>query len=325
MRRLSLRLLMVLVGLLLLAIYLAAAAVGYQLLVFLWDRRPGLLRLAAYFLAVTLLVGYLSFRLGTAGLLAELETVEIAPGDAPWLHRRLRWLCAEFDVAVPTVYAARMESLNALALGTGRGGALVFDYGLFRLLSPEELQAVIAHELTHLRFRDGLIQTVGFTAVRTAGGLLYLALLPAGLLVGGVLRAVSWLRGEPPNPFGVHLRVVRLRVAQSIVLLLFGLTLALRALSRRREYAADDRAVEVTGNPIALARALVKIQRAASPGFDPLSPLYIHGDEEGPLTRLLASHPPMEERIARLIRKADESGRTAENGPIRRTDAGIRR
>jgi heat shock protein HtpX len=305
MRRLSSRLLMAVVGLSLLCFYLLIAAAGYQLLLVLWEQRPDPLRIGLYFLLATLVFGYLSYRLGTAGLLRELDTTEVPRDDAPWLHARIEDLCVEIDVSDVTLHVARMEAPNALAVGTARGGALVLDAGLFRLLSADELEAVIAHELAHLESRDGLIQTLGYTLIRTVGGVLYCVLLPVAFVVGGVLRALSWLRGDQPRPLRDHVVIVQFRVVQVIILVLFALTLVLRAHSRRRESRADDRAVEATGNPIALARALVKIERAATPGWGILSPLYIHGDQEGLLTRLLATHPAMDERVERLVRMAD--------------------
>ncbi|MDR9429871.1 MAG: M48 family metalloprotease [Natronomonas sp.] len=115
-------------------------------------------------------------------------------------------------------------------------------------------------------------------------------------------------------------------VAQAVVILLFALTLTLRAHSRRRECAADDRPVDATADLIALARALVKIQWAATPGRRIRSSLYVHGDEEGMLSRLLATHSPMAERTERLTRanrgriirtddRSDGEGTAGRNGP----------
>lgn len=305
MRRVGLRLLMALTGLALMGVYLLVASAGYRALAVVWELRPDPVRLLVYFLGVTLAVGFLSYRFGTAGLLRELETRELSRREAPELYRRVDDFAGTLGVSEASIHVGRFEAPNALGVGTASGGVVVLDAGLFRLLSADELEAVIAHELAHLAGRDGLLQTLGYTLVRTVGGLLFVCLLPLGLLVGGLLRALAWLRGRPPQPFGVHLARVQWRVAQLVVLLLFGLTLLLRAHSRRREFAADDRAVEATGRPLALARALLKIQRAATPGWGVLSPLYIHGDEEGLLTRLLATHPPMDDRVERLVERAD--------------------
>lgn len=308
-RRLSFRVLMAFTGLSLLIVYLLVAALGYRLLLVVWAQRPSPLRIAAYFLVATVLIGILSYRLGTSGILRELDATELTRAEAPGVHERLDRLCEQFDAGDVSVHVGRLEAPNALGVGAG-GGTLVLDRDLFAILTPPELEAIMAHELAHLEGRDGLVQTVGYTVVRTVGGVLFLVLLPVGLLVGGLMRGASWLRGRPPRPFSQHLAVVQFAVAQAVVVVLFALTVALRAHSRRREYRADDRAVEATGDPIALARALVKIQRAATPGWGLLSPLYVHGDEEGLLTRLLATHPPLDERVERLVRAANERGRS---------------
>ena len=91
----------------------------------------------------------------------------------------------------------------------------------------------------------------------------------------------------------------------SVTLLAIALTVLIRAHSRRREYAADDRAVEITGNPRALARALHKIDRASERQRGLLSTLYVQGDDEGLWTRLLSTHPPMDDRIERLLEQTD--------------------
>ncbi len=318
MGRLSLRLLMVASGLSLFALYGLVAIASYGFLVSVFPDRPDPIRLVVYFSLVTLTVGYLSYRLGTAGLLRDLDGIELTPERAPGLYARLDRIAPAFDVEDVTLYAARMEAPNALAIGTARGGAIVLDVSLFRLLTPSELETIIAHELAHLEGRDGLIQTLGYTAVRTAGGVCYLVLLPIGILVGGLFRALSLLRGRSPRSFLEHLAVVQWRVAQAVVVALFAVTLLLRVHSRRREYAADDRAAEATDNPMALARALVKIQRASTPGWGPLAPLYVYGDEEGLLTRLFATHPPVDERIRRLIRRANEPSVTRRRRRARR-------
>lgn len=306
MRRVWLRLSMAIAGLSLLLLYTFIAAAGYQLVLIITDRRPDPVRIATYFVVVTLAAGYVSYRLGISGLLRDLDVVEIGPVNAPAMYAPFESVRPAFDVEEVSFYVAGLGEPNALAIGTARGGAIVVDIGLFRLLSRAELETIIAHELAHLEGSDGLIQTLGYTAVRTISGVCFLVLLAIGLLVGGFVRALSWLRGTTPRPFLIHLAVVQQRTAQVVAVLFLALTLPLRAHSRRREYAADDRAVEATGNPIALARALVKIQRAATPGWGILASLYVHGDEEGSLSRLLSTHPPMGERIERLVRRANE-------------------
>ena len=109
-------------------------------------------------------------------------------------------------------------------------------------------------------------------------------------------RPGSWARN--PVMFVYHW------ASLSVTLLALGLTLLIRAHSRRREYAADDRAVELTGKPLALARGLRKIERATEPEQGLLSTLYVQGDQDGVLSRLLSTHPSMDDRIARLLERA---------------------
>ncbi|MES3517442.1 MAG: M48 family metalloprotease [Natronomonas sp.] len=318
MGRLSLRLLTALVGLGLLAFYGAVALAALAFGILLFEHRPSPLRIALTFLVVTLLFGYLSYRLGTAGLLAELDTKRLRTENVPWFQERLESLADGFGIDPPEVHVADLGEPNAFAIETGDGGVVVIDPTLLALLTVDELEAIVAHELAHLAARDGLTQTVGFTAIQTASGLLYLLLFPVGLVVFGIRQALSLLRGNPIQPLGAHLRSVRYAVASAVVFLFFVLTLALRAHSRRREFAADDRAVDVTNNPIALARALIKIERAVGGGFDPLSPLYTHGSAEESLSRLLATHPPVSDRIDRLLRRDEQMWRRS----LRNSDGG---
>lgn len=308
MRRFTLRLLMALVGVCLLAFYAGAAYLVYWGLALVWQARPSLETTVLYVVVLTLVFGYFSYQFGTERLLSGLEAVELPESQAPRLHRRLDALAAEMDLTKPRVLVARMQAPNALALGGRRNGVLVFDRSLFRLLDPDEFETIIAHELAHIESHDSLVQTIAYSAVRTVVGLLTLVLLPALLLLTGLARAWAWIRGQPfqweRSPVG------RLRrwLSKTVALVFVVLTLFVRAHSRHREYAADDRAAEVTGKPLALARALRKIQRATETGFGLLSPLYVSGEEENVLSRMLSTHPPMDDRIERLVEKAEEDG-----------------
>jgi heat shock protein HtpX len=139
-------------------------------------------------------------------------------------------------------------------------------------------------------------------------GLLFILLLPGLLLATGLARGYAWIAGRPGRKsargFTRFNRIVLVATAG----LLFVLTLSVRAFSRRREFAADDRAARVTGRPAALANALQKVERASEGPAGLLSQLYISGEDdtdEG-LQRLLSTHPPMSERVARLERLARE-------------------
>lgn len=296
--RLLARALMVLVGLTVLAFYAVVASAAYGLLLWAWSQRPDPVTTALLVLALTLAFGYASHELGTARMLRALGAVELPRARAPSVVERFESVRARMDVGEVDLLVANMPTPNALALGGG-DGVVVVDAALVRLLDLDELEAILAHELAHLERRDGLVQTLGFSLVRTVMGLLALALLPFVLLLVGLDRAASWIRGRPLTSEGAT-AWLRAALAAGVSVLLVGFLLVLRAHSRRRELRADDRAAEVTASPLALASALARIDRATESERGTLSPLVIHGDEEGRLTRLLASHPPMDERIERL-------------------------
>ncbi len=291
------------VGLTLLAGYLAAAYLGYLGLYWLWTNRPDLSTLVAIVVGVGIVSAYLSYRLGTSQLLAALETNRLPRSRAPGLHRRVDELAARMDVDRPDLFLTRAHAPNAVAIGGAERGALVLDRSLFRLLQPAELEAIIAHELAHLERNDGLLLAVVQGLSRTVVGLVTVALVPAILALSGLARGSAWLRGRPFDRSGPFARLRRL-VLSAPMLLVVATTLLVRARSRRREFAADDRAASVTGNPEALARALKKIERAQEPAW-PLAPLSSHRESESRIERWLSTHPSTDERIERLAEQAE--------------------
>lgn len=294
-------------GAVLLVPYLLVAFLVVQVLFYPLLGRLRPLPAVAAIAATALAAGYLNYRLGTARLLRGLEAVELSRARAPRLHARLDDLCERMAVPRPRLLVTRMDAPNALSLG-GRPGAVVVDRRLLSTLDGDELAALLAHELAHLEARDALVKTLGSSLVGTAGGLVLLFVLPFGLLVVAIERLAALAGARRPPPLSVGLARAYLAAAIGVTLLLAPFTLALYAYSRRRELAADDRAAEVA-DPVALARALERIRRSSA-RRGVYSSLYVHGDERGSLTRLLATHPPMEERIERLLDRADrERGR----------------
>jgi heat shock protein HtpX len=291
---------MVLVGLAVLAVYASAAAVSYAAVTWLWVRPNDPWLTVAVVAAITIVMGYLSYRFGTAQLLAGLDAVELSRSQSPNLFALIDRLAGQMAVETPRVFVAALPAPNAMALGGVRGGALVIDASLFRLLSATELETILAHELAHLENYDALVQTLAYSALRTVAGVLMLFALPVVLLFAGLARALAWISGRPATRFRHPFVWAYLAAAQAVSLLLLALTVLVRAHSRRREFAADDRAVELTGKPLALARSLRKIERASEPRWSLLSPLYVHDDDESLLSRLLSTHPSIERRIDRL-------------------------
>jgi heat shock protein HtpX len=290
-------------------LYAAGAWFVYRALLYVWAQRPDPVTTVLAVLGLTLAFGVMSYRGGQAALRREIDARGVPRERAPGLYRRVEAMADEMGIEAPTLSVARMGQPNALALGGPRGGDVVLDVGLFRLLTEAELEAIIAHELAHLETNDGLVKTLGSSLVRTVTGLVLLALLPLVILATGFGRGVAYLRGASPAGITEQTAVARSYAVSGVVVVLFVFTLALRAYSRRRELAADDRAAAVTGQPVALARALAKVDRAAGPAEGLLSNLVIHGDEAGTLTRLLATHPPMDDRVRRLAGDAAVAGR----------------
>ncbi len=311
--------LMVLVGASLLVFYASLAYLSYRALVALWSATPGLETILLVVAVGTLVVGYLSYRFGTAQLLSGLEAVELPRSRAPGFYRRFDRLVDRMDAGDPQILVAQLPTPNAFALGSPRSGVVVLDRSLFRLLTVDELEAIVAHELAHLEGYDAFVQTLAYTAFRTLVGFALLASFPVVLVIGGFARAIAWMRGRPASWTNTLLGRLLRRAEQAVLLVSLAFTVVVLARSRRREYAADDRAVTVTGRPLALARALRKIQRAAEPDWGLLSPLYVHTDEtetedERLWRRLLSTHPSTDERIDRLVERA----RTQQNGRRRR-------
>ncbi|MFB6304051.1 MAG: M48 family metallopeptidase [Haloferacaceae archaeon] len=300
----AVRFLMAVAGLASLFVYAVFAFLLYRGLLFLWARRPDPVLTALVVAALALALGYASYRLGTARIRAALDAAPLPRRAAPRFHDRVDALAEEMDVEDPQLLVGRLGQPNALALGGPRDGDVILDASLFDLLDAAELEGIVAHELAHLESRDALVKTLGYSLVRTVGGLLLLVALPAVLLFVGTVRAVSLLRGDRPTETRRATALAWAVATGLATAVLVVPVLALLAYSRRREFAADARAAETTGRPLALARGLARIARASSPG-GPFSSLYIHGDEERSLTRLLASHPPMDERVERLAERAD--------------------
>lgn len=308
MARIAFRLVAAAVGVVLLVAYLLAALLVVEGVRVLGSLLPGLLELVAILVVATLVSTYVSYRFGTSRLVAAIETDRLSRDRAPRLHRRLDELVARMDVDRPTLYVADLHAPNAFAVGGSNGGALVVDRSLFRLLSPPELEGILAHELAHLERNDGLLTAVVDGFARTTVGIVTLAALPALLALSGLAHGSAWIRGRPGDRSGPFSRLRRGLVAALIGGFLLA-TLLVRARSRRREFAADDRAAEVTGNPLALARALRRIERATEPAW-PLAPLSVHGESDAPIERWLSTHPSVDERVERLRRRA-KTARTA--------------
>lgn len=221
--------------------------------------------------------------------------------DAPELYARVKKLSDRANLPKPKLYIIPSKSPNAFATGRDpEHSAIALTQGLIDILTPEELDAVIAHELTHVRNRDTLTQAVAGTL---SGAITYLGrILTFGALFFPLARMGR--RGNNPITFLFLLLIAPLSAG-----------LLTMAISRTREFAADEGAAEITGNPLALVSALEKLeemgQQVPMNGNPAYAPLFIvcplATSEKEPkkgLITLFMTHPSTEERIERLKAKA---------------------
>ncbi len=208
---------------------------------------------------------------------------------APGVYRIVGDLAAHAGIPRPPIYLIPSRSPNAFAAGRGPGHAVVaVTEGLLELVDERELRGVVAHELSHVKNRDVLVATI---AAGVAGVIASLGhALQWGMLFGGDRR------DDRSSGIGALVWIV---VAPLIALLLQ------LAISRAREYGADDSGARLTGDPDGLADALAKLDAwSARRPYERPAPatahLFIVNPLRGTLRGLLSTHPPIEDRIARL-------------------------
>lgn len=217
---------------------------------------------------------------------------ETSVQEAPELHSMVERLAGNAGLPKPRVYVIDNPSPNAFATGRDpQHSAVAVTTGIAGLLDRRELEGVIAHELAHIRNRDTLIATI---AAAIAGAITYLAYM--AMFFGGV-------GGEDEDGGGLGSLVGSLLL---IILAPIAATIIQMAISRAREYDADATGARIIGNPLPLASALEKLQagvqyRPMTNAKPATAPLYIVNPfNGGGFSSLFSTHPPIEERIARL-------------------------
>ncbi|MFB6187494.1 MAG: M48 family metallopeptidase, partial [Halobacteriaceae archaeon] len=240
---------MAIVGITLLLLYLGFAYVIYRLGIFLWSIRPSFWTTVWAIIVTALIIGFLSYKFGTVRLLHRLRARELPQSRAPHLYKRLESLTSEMEISTPRLFVANLAEPNAFSLGGRKNGVIILDRSLFRLLHKNELEGIIAHELAHLESRDALLQTLAFSFLRTIVSVIFLILLPVLIVLSGISQGIAWIRGNPWAGSETIVDKTRQYIEQAVMLIFILLTMVILAQSRRREYAADDRAAEVTDKP----------------------------------------------------------------------------
>ncbi len=229
--------------------------------------------------------------------LAAYRAQPVSPSDAPGLYRMVERLSTKANIPTPKIYIVPGSNANAFATGRDpENAAVAVTEGILDILSEQELEAVLAHELTHIINRDTLTQAVSATI---AGAISFLAqMVSYSLWFGGNSRDGN----RSANPLGMLLTVTLAPFAASVIQL---------AISRTREFSADAGAAKLTGNPRALAQALQRLDATArqmpmqaNPAFEPL--LIINPLSGEFLGNLFRTHPSTEARIEALLKIEQE-------------------
>lgn len=221
---------------------------------------------------------------------------EVGPHDAPMLHKIVEELAYKANIPKPRICVIPEQAPNAFATGRDpEHGVVAVTQGIMQLLSTEELKGVLAHEIGHITNRDILIQSVAgimATAIVSIANFMQFA---------AIFGFASGDDEESSNPFAALLLAFVAPIAASLIQF---------AISRSREYLADDTGARLSGNPLYLASALEKLnaysQRVPMQhGNQATAHMFIVNPFSGAnMAKLFSTHPPIEERVSRLRQMA---------------------
>jgi heat shock protein HtpX len=245
--------------------------------------------LVAFLLA--LVMNFFSYWFSDKIVLAMYGARPIEESQAPALYRIVRTLATRGGIPMPRVYLIPTDTPNAFATGRNpQHAAVAVTEGSMRILDEEELEGVLAHELSHVKNRDVLIATIAATL---AGAITYLAHMAQWAAIFGGRRDDE---EEGGGAFGAIFMAILAPIAAMLIQM---------AVSRAREFQADATGARLAGKPWGLAKALEKLDTASKAMPMDASPATAHLFIVNPLSgrsllRLFSTHPPIEERIARL-------------------------
>ena len=247
----------------------------------------------AFFFAMIMNFG--SYWFSDKIVLRMYKAQEVTESQAPELYRMVKDLAMKASMPMPRVYIIPTDTPNAFATGRNENHAVVAaTEGILRMLTRDELEGVLAHELTHIKNKDMLI---GSIAATIAGAIVMLANMAQWAAIFGGLAG----RNDDGEEGGGGM----IGLIAMAILAPLAATIIQMAISRSREYMADVGGAKVSGKPYGLASALEKISRAAQQIPMDANPSTAHMFIVNPLSgrslmNLFSTHPPVEERVARL-------------------------
>jgi heat shock protein HtpX len=240
---------------------------------------------------IALVMNFGSYWFSDKIVLSMYRAQPITEADAPGLYAMVRRLATRAGIPMPRVYIIPVDTPNAFATGRNpEHSAVAVTQGIMRILDDEELEGVLAHELGHVKNRDVLISTIAATL---AGAITYLAQMAQWAALFGH-------RSDDEEGGGNPIVAIVMMILAPIAAMLVQM-----AVSRAREYQADATGARLAGRTWGLARALEKLHMASHAMPMQANPATAHLFIVNPLNgqmlqTLFSTHPPLEERIARL-------------------------
>jgi len=246
---------------------------------------------AILFFLISLGMNLFSYYFSDKVAISMTRSQPVSEDEAPELYDIMRRLTKRAGMPMPRLYITPSPQPNAFATGRNQSHAAVaVTEGLFRILNRSELEGVLAHELSHIKNKDVLIGTI---AAAFAGAITMIAnIIQWGAILG--------MGRDDEEGGGSFIGAILLAVIAPLAALIIQM-----AISRSREYLADQTGARIAGNPGGLANALLKLESAAYRIPMQVNPATSHLFIVNPLsgasiTRLFSTHPPISERVKRL-------------------------